>query len=226
MEEKKNNREMNITINHIIETIALTTAIANYKKINGSRYVYFIPFLAFVLLGELGASYFYGLRNATKNLHIYLMIVVVECLFIGYQFYQIIKSKKLKKIIFIGVSILLLLDTIWLCFFEEIGNVLTVTMGLKGLFFSYVSSFCLYEKAFLSEQPEVTIFRNPDFWFSIGLLTFFVGTTIPFLLYYYFKFHDVLIFGKRIYNLFPQIFSLTLYSCYMVSIILWKKYQK
>lgn len=217
---------MNITINHIVEAIALITAISNYKKIKDSRYVYFIPFLAFVLLGELGASYFYGLRNATKNLHIYLIIVMVECLFIGYQFYQIIKSKRLKKIILIGVSILLLLNTLWLCFFKEIGNVLTVTMGIKGLFFSYISSFFLYERIFLTEQSEVNIYYTSDYWFTMGLLIFFVGTTLPFLLYYYFKFHDILIFGKRIYNLFPQIFSLLLYSCYMVSIILWKKYQK
>ncbi|MFN3666581.1 MAG: hypothetical protein ACK4S0_10505, partial [Sediminibacterium sp.] len=49
---------MPILSNFIVELLALLAALYNLKHIRNTRYFYFIPFLAFTLLGEFGGSHF------------------------------------------------------------------------------------------------------------------------------------------------------------------------
>jgi len=216
---------MKIISNHIVEAIALITAIWNWKYIKNTRYVYFIPFLAFVLLGELGGIYFSSPPhlNAEKNMHIYLTITIVETIFFAYIFYQILQSEKIKQFTFIGSTILVSLMTAWFFFFVDISVLLTNTIGITGFFFSCVSCFYLYEKNITTEKTDENLIRNPDFWFAIGVLIFWVTCTIPFILYFFLSKNKLLIFGVPIYRLFPQIFSVVLYGCFTVAIILSRK---
>lgn len=219
---------MKIISNHIVEGIALITAIWNYKYIKGTRYVYFIPFLAFMLMGELGGIYFStgANLNAQKNFHIYLIVTVVEVIFLGYQFYQMLRSEKMKQFTLIGTSVMVLLMAVWLCFFVEIGLLLTNTLGITGFFLSCVACFYLYEKFDRSEKTDTSLTRSPDFWFAVGVLIFWVGSTLPFMLYYFLKENQFLIFGMPLYRFFPQVFSVVLYGCFTMAIILWKKYRE
>lgn len=216
---------MKIISNHIVEAIALITAVWNYRYIKNTRYVYFIPVLAFILLGELGGVYFANPPNLSvaKNSHIYLSLAMVQFIFYGYMFYQIIHSKRMKQIIFIGTSVILLLLAIWLFFFDKISVPLTITNGVAGFFFSCVSCFYLYEKSITPTQTEESLFGNPDFWFAIGILIFRVTATIPFLLYFFLSKNQILFLGKPLYHFFPQVFSVVLYGCFTIAIILWRK---
>jgi len=219
---------MKIISNHIVEAIALVIAVSNYRHIKNSRYIYFIPFLAFVLLGELGGVYFSSPHtlNAAKNMHIYLTITLVETIFCGYMFYHIIQSERMKQFTFIGSSILVSLMTVWFFFFADISVLLTNTIGITGFFFSCVSCFYLYEQNISSDKSEENLVKNPDFWFAIGVLIFWVTCTIPFILYFFLSKNQILIFGVPLYRLFPQVFSVVLYGCFTTAIILWKKYPK
>lgn len=216
---------MTIISNHIIEAIALITAAGNYKYIKHTRYVYFIPFLAFVLLGELGGVYFSSPPhlNGTKNMHIYLVILLVETIFYGYMFHQILESEKMKKITFTGSAIIVCLLMAWFFFFADIGVLLSNTLGITGFFFSCISCFYLYEKNISSDKTEENLMKNPDFWFATGILIFWVTCTAPFILYFFLKENQILIFGIPLYRLFPQVFSVVLYGCFIVAIILWRR---
>lgn len=79
---------MTIGSNHIIELLALLAALFNLKHIKGTRYFYFIPFLAFTLMGELGGAYFYISHPdyVTGNTHIYLWVVVFGFIFLATSF--------------------------------------------------------------------------------------------------------------------------------------------
>lgn len=219
---------MQIISNHIVEAITLITAIANYKHIKGTRYVYFIPVMAFILFGELGGVYFSKPPNynVSKNLHIYLVITMVENIFLGYQFYHMIQSRKMKLFTFVGTALLTVAMSLWLFFFVNLGSLITNTLGVAGFFFSCLSCFFLYEKFVINEHTDDKLTLIPDFWFSIGILVFWVGSSIPFMLYYFLKNDQILIWGLPLYRFFPQLFSVILYGCFTAAIILWKKHQK
>lgn len=218
---------MKIIANHIVEAITLVTAVWNYNHIKGTRYVYFIPVMAFILIGELGAVYFIqpSNRNEMKNLHIYLVVAAIETIFLGYQFYFMLKSEKMKRFTLIGTSLLTFLMTIWFCFFVDIGNLLTSTLGIIGFFLSSVSCYYLYESFVHTEESDTNLIRSPDFWFALGVLIYWVGSTLAFVLYFFLKENQFLIFGMPLYRLFPQVFSVVLYGNFTIAIILWKKYQ-
>lgn len=218
---------MKIISNHIVEAILLITAIFNYKHIKNTRYVYFIPVMAFILLAELGGVYFarYPNYNSFKNLHIYLIESIVETIFVGYQFYFMLKSEKMKRFTLIGTSVVTFLMTIWFCFFVDIGNLFTSTLGIIGFFLSSVSCYYLYESFVHTEESDTNLIRSPDFWFALGVLIYWVGSTLAFVLYFFLKENQFLIFGMPMYRLFPQVFSVVLYGNFTIAIILWKKYQ-
>ncbi len=219
---------MKITPNHITEGIALLTAIWNYKYIAKTRYVYFIPYLAVILSGELGATYFSELPNKSifKNNHIYLFISTIETIFLGYQFHQMFRSEKMKYFIFSSTLLIIVLKILLLFFFVDISVFLSNIWGLTGFLYSCIACLYLFEVIIYSNKQEELLLRNPDFWFALGILIFWVTCTIPFILYFFLSKNQVLIFGIPIYRLFPQVFSVVLYGCFIVAIILWKKYQK
>jgi len=216
---------MKLISNHIVEAAALITAIGNYRYIKNTRYVYFIPYLTFILLGELGATYFYHPPNTStfKNWHIYLLVFMVTHLFLGYQFYHILTSQKRKQITFVGTTILTLILSIVLFFVEEIGNLNNFTNVIAGLFFCYLSCFALYEQLIHTEDLEVRTHHSPDFWLVTGVLFFYAGTTLPYMLYFYLKKDNVFFYGMRLYHLIPRFSSIVLYNCYVVAIILLRR---
>lgn len=216
---------MKIISNHIVEAITLITAVWNYRYIKNTRYVYFIPVVTFILLGELGGVYFALPPNESvaKNSHIYLSIAMVQYSFYGYMLYQIIQSKSVKKMILIGTSALFWLLAIWLFLFLDISILLSTTIGVASFFFISISCFYLYERNMITDQTEEPLLTDPDFWFVTGILIFRVATTLPFLLHFFLSKNQILVFGKPLYHLFPQTFSVVLYGCFTTAIILWRK---
>lgn len=216
---------MKIIVNHVMEALTLFVAVYKYKDIKHTRYVYFIPFLVFTLMGELGGIYFLTPPhvNGMKNLHIYLVLTMVEIIFIGHQFYEMFRLRKLKQFTLIGSSFLFILLSVWLFFFVDIGVIFTSTLTVLGFFLTCLSCFFLYEKFAYSELEETIFIQLPDFWFTFGILIYWGGSTIPFVLYYFLKENQILILGMPLYRFFPQVFSIFLYGCFIKAILLWKK---
>jgi hypothetical protein len=219
---------MKIISNHIVELIALLAALWNYKHIRNTRYFYFIPLLAFTLMGELGASYFYVtlVDYQPGNTHIYLWVVLFEFLFFGYQFYHILLSRRMRTATVIGTSLLVFSMLFWFCFYAEYSEMYYNTMVIGGFFLCCLCCTYLYEQFVLSDDFEVNLMTVPDFWMVTGILIFFVGISISFALHYFLKGDGITIFGMPLYHFFPQVLSVFLYGCITVAIIQWKKYQE
>lgn len=219
---------MIIGSNHIIELLALLAALFNLKHIKGTRYFYFIPFLAFTLMGELGGAYFYVNQPEyiTGNTHIYLWVVVFGFIFFGYQFYQIFQSRILKWITAIGITALVTAMTIWFCFFTVYTQLYYNTYVIGGFFLCCISCAYMYQQFIVSDDYEVNLFRVPDFWLIMGILLFYVGNSITFALHYFLKGENILIFGMKLYHFFPRVLSVFLYGCMIAALFLWKKYQE
>jgi hypothetical protein len=217
---------MKIISNHIVEFITLVTALIHYKHIKNTRYFYFIPLLFFTLFGELGAVHFYLKHNSFGNTHIYLWVVTFEFIFFGYQFYHIIRSKRIRVITMIGTTLLTIAMMTWFCFFTVYHEMYYNTMVIGGFFLCCLSCAYLVEQFILNDDYDANLLRVPDFWMVTGVLLFFVGNSITFALHYFLKGDKLLIFGMPLYHFFPQVLSVFLYGGMTTAIILWKKYQE
>lgn len=216
---------MKIISNHFVELLALLTALWNYRYIKNTRYFYFIPFLAFTLLGELGGSYFYvnHANYVTGNTHIYLWVVTYGFLFFGYQFYHILKSTKLKFITALGTASLVLSMCIWFCFYPVYTQLYYNTYVIGGFFLCCISCSYVVEQFIFNDDFETNLLKVPDFWLVTGILLFYAGNSIIFALHYFLIGDKVQILGMPLYHLFPQVLSVFLYGCMTVAIVLWKK---
>ncbi|HCL05388.1 MAG TPA: hypothetical protein DHW64_05235 [Chitinophagaceae bacterium] len=219
---------MKIISNHIVELLALLAALWNLKHIRGTRYFYFIPFLAFTLLGELGGTFFYISHPGyvTGNTHIYLWVVVFGFIFFGHQFYEIFQSKKLKWITAAGITVLVSAMAIWFCFWPVYTQLYYNTYVIGGFFLCCISCVYMYQQFIVSDDYEVNLMHVPDFWLVMGILLFYVGNSITFALHYFLKGENILIFGMKLYHFFPRVLSVFLYGFMIVALFLWKKYRE
>lgn len=211
--------------NFILEGLALLVALYNLKYIRNTRYFYFIPLLAFTLLGELGAANF--ARNyvnfTTGNIHIYLWISIFHLIFFGYQFFNIFRSRKWKLITATGITLAVSTLLYWFCFFPVYTQLYLNTDVTGGFFLCCLSCVYIYQEFILSDDHEINLFHVPDFWMVLGILLYHTGVSIVFALHYFLKVSPTYIWGIKIYHLFPRIASFFLYGSIMTALFLWKK---
>lgn len=219
---------MPILSNFIVELLALLAALYNLKHIRNTRYFYFIPFLAFTLLGEFGGAHFakYYADYVTGNTHIYLWVVVFGFIFFGYQFYEIFQSKLWKWITAVGTTLLVLAMLTWFCFLPVYIQLYFNTYVIGGFFLCCISCAYMYQQFIVSDDYETNLFHVPDFWLVMGILLFYVGNSISFALHYFLKGEPIMIWGVKIYHFFPRVLSVFLYGFITVAIFLWKKYRE
>ncbi len=214
--------------NFILEGLALLVALYNLKYIRNTRYFYFIPLLAFTLLGELGASNFihHSRNHLISNVHIYLWIAVFTMIFFGYQFYKILRSKIWKVITSVGVTCVVVLLLIWFCFFSVYTHSFLNTRVAGGFFLCCLSCVYIYQELIVSDDYNINLFTMPDFWMVIGVLLYHTGVSIVFALHYFLKASPSYIWGVKIYHLFPRIASFFLYGSIITALFMWKKNKK
>lgn len=219
---------MPILSNFIVELSALLAALYNLKHIRNTRYFYFIPFLAFTLLGEFGGNHFavHHPKYVTGNTHIYLWVVVSGFIFFGYQFYQIFRSKLWKWITATGITLAVSAMMVWFCFFPVYTQLYFNTYVIGGFFLCCISCAYMYQEFIVSDDYEVNLFHVPDFWLVMGILLFYVGNSITFALHFFLKGEAILVWGMKLYHLFPRILSVFLYGFMVVALFLWKKYRE
>jgi hypothetical protein len=211
--------------NFILEALALLAALYNLKHIRNTRYFYFIPLLAFTLLGELGASNFIHHYSdyVTGNMHIYLWITVFHLIFFGYQFYHIFHSKKWRLITATGITLAVSTLLFWFCFFPVYTQLFLNTHVAGGFLLCCLSCVYIYQEFVLSDDHEINLFHVSDFWMVMGILLYHAGISIVFALHYFLKVTPTYIWGMKIYHLFPRIASFFLYSFIIGALFLWKK---
>ena len=210
-----------IELNHIVEAISFLVACSYYKSLKNTFLFWVIPYLAFILMAELGASYFkYHLHK--PNGHIYVIISLVEFIFYSYLFYHFNKNNQVKKAIIIGSSILVLPYLFLFFFFSDYKGYDFYLPVYTGFYLAIVASFYLY-KISVIDDTEFAITHQSGFWVASGVLIFFSGISISFLLYSFLKNINIRIFGLSIYNFIPQVLSILLYGCLSIAVVVCKK---
>ena len=215
---------MNISLSIIAEFLSLSVALFCFRQLKGSIYFYFIPFLFFLVYGEIGAVYFY--YNVPEsylngNTHIYLWISIFEIIFYSYLFYHFFSNKLMKKLIlaiaFLVVNFYLFLFFFYTVYVEAFYYVLT----LVGIYLTLLSCIFFYQLFQRDEEGEAL--SSPDLWIVSGIFVFFTGTCLTFVLHKTLTGPDRWLFGQPLYNLIPQVLSIILYGFFAKAFMLCRK---
>ena len=200
----------------VFELIALSTAMFVYRSIKNNRFIYFIPYLTFVVIYEYGSIKNWFLINK-NNLWITNITLFVFFLFYSIFILNLIKTPKyihrIKAAIFLsgGFAIInaALIQGFW--------NLNSLTITLQFLILILIVCIYFYELMNLS-VAKLNIAKLPSFWLCSGLLFFCLIEFLFYSAYAYMSFTD----DFKYFTLFEIISNpanFILYSCLTVSFL-------
>lgn len=211
---------MKFHINNLAELFSLGVAIIYYPYLKNSVMKWFLPFLAFVFVGEMYAKYV-GYMLGKSNIEIYGFITIVESVFYGYFFYTITAKEFWKKIVFIISLINISISVIFFFFISDNPSHLFINLIFLSICFSFISLTYIYSK-FVSDEAAYLL-GEPGFWVAFGVTLFFSGVSVVFSLHDFSMKHNLTFLGVKLYHIVPQILSLPLYLSISTAIVLCKK---
>ena len=211
---------MKFNINNLAELFSLVVAIIYYSYLKNSVMKWFLPFLAFVFVGEMYAKYV-GYVLLRSNTYVYSCITIVESIFYGYFFYAITVKEISKKIIFILSCINIFISIFFLFLISYNPSYLFINLIFLSICFSFISLTYIYSK-FISDEAAYLL-SEPGFWVAFGVTLFFSGVSVVFSLHDFSMRHNLRLFGVKLYHIVPQALCVLLYLSISTAIILCKK---
>lgn len=211
---------MKFYINNLAELFSLVVAIIYYPYLKGTVMKWFLPFLAFVFVGEMYAKYV-GYVLGRSNTEIYSFITIVESVFYGYFFHTITLKERSKKIIFIISLVNIAISVIFFFLISSNPSHLFTNLIFLSICFSFISLTYIYSK-FTSDEAAYLL-SEPGFWVAFGVTLFFSGVSVVFSLHDFAMKRNLTLLGVKLYHIVPQILSLPLYLSISTAIILCKK---
>ena len=211
-------------LHNICELIALIVAIIYYPHLKKSFMKWFLPFLAFIFIGELIASYKYYHDRSWLNIYIYYLIGMAESVFYGYIFYQLNSRRSYKKKILYFIAISTIAYFIGLFFFATGYTYFILTLIISGFFLSLIALGYTYTK--FVDDDETLMITESGFWIAVGVSIFFSGISIVLALHDFIVRNNLILFGVKLYNLVPRVLCIILYASISIAIILCKKKNK
>lgn len=214
---------MLIYLHNIFEFLSLLIAIIYYRYLKVNYMKWFLPFLAFVFVGEM-ISIYRGIILGINTITISHLIAIVETIFYGFIFYLLTQQRLLKKGIQFLVPFFVVCYLSSLMMNKKDLSYFALIITVSGFFFAAIALIYLYEK--FSDDNEILLISEPGFWIAVGVTLFYSGISISFSLYDYILKNNLTIYGIKLYKLAPRIFSIILYTCISISMILCKKKSK
>jgi hypothetical protein len=202
-----------------MELISLIIAICYYPYLKDSFMKWFLPFLAFIFLGELVTAWYHYFEPQRSNADIYYIISIIESVFYNYILYKILERVWLKKPIFLFAFITV--TAYILGFLLDRDDYMFPIFIVSGFFMAAIAVGYLYIK--LVEEDRVVLTKEPGFWIAFGVALFFSGISVVYSLHDYILENDLSFYGARLYNFVSRVLCIFLYSSISIAIILCKK---
>jgi hypothetical protein len=119
---------------------------------------------------------------ATKqhNLFVWNTVTILETLFLGYAFYLVIRSSKLRHFLRIGAGIFVVLAVTDFFYLSGLKAVTVYTVAAETVLL--ITTVLLYFEQLLQELRATSLERNPMFLIGVGVIIYFAGTVMVFLL--------------------------------------------
>jgi len=185
-----------------------------FNRNKDKTYLKWFPF--FLVLSVVVETYGNYLSSLNiDNTRLYNFFSSAEFIFYFFILYHIIRSGRVKRIIFIIACVFVPLDLINIFFVQGLDNFHTVTYSLGCVLIIAPSIYYFYE---LFRLPKlISLMREPSFWIVSGLL-FFYCCSFP-----YFAFtgllYDAAPFIMNNFSMIISILNILLYSLFTIAFI-------
>lgn len=206
----------------IIELLALITLAVQYKKLEKTQYVYFLPYLLLIICYEAGSIY--NLFNVNgSNEWITNVIITVEFLFYGSLLVNML-SRNVKRRLFAVLGGTFLFTVIDVTFIQGFWKLATIAIMLQ--YIVLITLVCMFFYQLMQQAGEqLSLIRLPDFWVNTGLLFFCLAEFLFFAAFTY------MTANKNYQNyllwyIISNMANLILYSCLSVSFLCFSKNKK
>jgi len=221
---------MRIPFTYYMEWACFLTSLLCYRRLRGTPFLWFIPYLLFTLVIEsVGIYYSYLLfvkHEPVKNYYLFNIHNHFEVLVPVYMYYKTLKIEKtLKAIRWMSVVFLAfgIINITCIQGFYVAYNSYTFFLGT--LIVTYLAAAYMYESLQL-ENINDNILQQPIFWMTVGYTFFFVGMSVVVLLHQLTLKLHLYINGKTLYYIVNQCVNVVLYSCLSIAFIISKPLRK
>lgn len=206
----------------VFEILAFVTLLVQYKKIEKTKYIYFLPFLLLILLYEAGSLY--NLFNINhSNAWGVNIIITVEFLF--YSLFLISLLNKGSRVrLYALVASVFVFTVVDVAFLQGFWNLATIAILLQYLALIILVCVFFYQLMHKTGQ-HLSLISLPDFWVNTGLLFFCLAEFLFFAAFAY-------MMAKKNYNysllwfVISNIANLILYSCLSISFLCFNRTRK
>jgi hypothetical protein len=194
--------------------ISFLASLTVYFQKNSKGYLRLFPlFLLLTLIVEITSLYL--LMNQKPTTTLYDFFISIEFLFYMYVLREIIYNKNVKKIIFNGSWLYILVVILNSVFVQKVASFNSTTYALGCLM---IASICVYYFYELFKLPHsITLVRQPAFWICSGLL-FFYCCSFPIYALLNFLKRAPLIIQKNI-GVIIVILNVFLYSSFTIAFL-------
>jgi len=204
---------MKITIK-IFELIALFSCIINFKKLPTKELKWFLFLLLLTNVVEWGNHYRLFMINHSNN-WIANIRNPIEFVFIGWFYSQIIENDKVKNLIKYLSIFLVLASLINFLFFQGFRYLNSYTIILGSCFCIYYIVSYLLEVMEKADIPK--LYKEANFWISMGFLFFYSGQSILLSFFQYFLSIGNFESFIPIWRFFITLIILILYPCLSIA---------
>jgi hypothetical protein len=202
------------------ELAAFLVAILQFSRIKNTRYVFFIPYLVFILIYEFGSIKNWFLIEKS-NLWITNLTLILFFLYYTYFLIYLIQSTLYTKWIKRCVYICLLFSIINLIFIQGFWNLNSITILLQ--FVILITSICLYFYELMNYSAvRFSISKMPGFWLNAGLLFFCLAEFLFYSAFAYMAYHDNYTY-YQLFELISNTANIILYTCLIISFLCFSK---
>lgn len=214
---------MLLHIIYLICLLASAVAALLYRKALYSRQLsLFVPFLFLVFIQEI-TLFFYNLNPPIRSTGIvYNIYTPLSTLFFSLFYSSIPFNTPVRTLIRTLIIIFLTATLITYCCIQSI-YIYNNYISLAGGFLITLCGILFLFNYFKLDNPKEEKKWLPVIWITIGVVTFYPVVNISFALYKYLLAYDATIFGKKLYQLIPQLMSIFMYSCFIRAFYLCKK---
>jgi hypothetical protein len=202
---------------YVTEFIAFVTSVVLLKKYRGTVWKYFPVYLAFIVLGEQLGNYLNNIENyRLKGYLINYALIPAEFLFFYFIYYSTAASRNAKRLVLVCLLVYILAfftDYLYFSNKEYYFMSFSYSVGNLVLLVLIISYFVQ-----LSGSNKVIKFsQSLQFWVSLGLLIFYLGTFPYFGLLFllYDKFRDV----YYVYSVIMLICNCLMYLLFITGLI-------
>jgi len=206
----------------VFEILALTTLLSQYKKIEKTQYVYFLPFLVFILSYETGSLYDIFIINGS-NAWAVNIVITIEFLFYSSFLIALLDKKSRARLTILTASVFLF-TVIDVLVIQGFWNLCTIAILLQYLVL--IILICIFFYQLMHRTGEhLSLIQLPHFWVNTGLLFFCLAEFLFFAAFTYMITKKTYSYSL-LWDVISNMANIILYSCLSISFLCFNRTKK